>query len=78
MPDDLSDEETREYMISFAKDKRIPNNTLFNIFQTALKLFNTAGGTSQLSVWNSPPGDALGMMAPSVVFGNEDMVCISY
>jgi hypothetical protein len=76
MADDLSDEELRRYITSFAEDKTIPRDTLFNVFQTTLKLFNTAGGTSKLSVWNTTPDTAMEATAYNTVF--NDAVCISY
>ncbi len=74
----MSEEEIREYIISFAKDKRISSNILFNVFQASLKLFNTAGGTSYLSLWNFIPNEYLEDHAPNFVYNGQDMVCISY
>ena len=78
MAEGLSEEEIRRYIISFAEDKRIPSQTLFNVFQTTLKLFNTAGGTSQLSVWNSSSDFSTGEAAPEVIFNGLNLVCHSY
>jgi hypothetical protein len=76
MAEDLSHEEMRKYIISFVDDKRIPSNVLFNLFQTTLKLFNTAGGTADSSIWDSPRNNVI--EARKVVFNDVDMVCISY
>ena len=79
MDENLSDEDMRRYMMSFVNDKRIPSDTLFNIFQMTLKLFNTGGGTSPLGLWNHPSDSApILEHAPTVLFNNQDMVCIAY
>ncbi len=78
MAEGLSDEEIRRYIISFAEDKRIPSQTLFNVFQTTLKLFNTAAGSSQLSVWNPSNDFSTGDAAPEVMFNGLNLVDYIY
>jgi hypothetical protein len=65
MDPSMSEEEVRKYIHSFANDGRNPPSTVFNVFQTALKLFNGGGGSALNSHWNYPSLNPLS----SVQFG---------
>jgi hypothetical protein len=70
----MSHEDVKDYIVSFANDKRIPPTTVFNVFQTTLKLFNGGGGRAPLSRWNTE-GEA---SMPKVLMDDVDIVCFNY
>ncbi|KAH9008966.1 hypothetical protein EDB84DRAFT_1571634 [Lactarius hengduanensis] len=71
----MQEEEVREYLTSFINDKRIPTQTLFNLFQTSIKLYNVGGGSRKMGIWDhdsDAPGEELPIK--NHIFNDTDMM----
>ena len=51
----MDPQEIRKYIHSFVDDGRIPSQTLFNLFQTTLRMLNTDEGLIKLNCWDVAP-----------------------
>jgi hypothetical protein len=80
MDPSMSEEEVRKYIHSFANDGRNPPSTVFNVFQTALKLFNGGGGSALNSHWNYPIAQDKEVQVdmPKIFMDDVDIVCPSH
>ena len=70
----MDPQEIREYIHSFVDDGRIPSQTLFNLFQTTLRMFNAGGGLIKLNRWDVAPYEQGNL--PRVFLDDEDVVCL--
>ena len=73
MHPNMSPEDNKEYILSFVNDKRISTQTRFNLFQTALNMFNAGGGFLGLNSWDCPDCQQEDM--PKVFMEAIDFVC---
>ncbi|KAI9431151.1 hypothetical protein H4582DRAFT_2085411 [Lactarius indigo] len=69
----MPEEDIREYLTSFINDKRIPTQTLFNVFQTSIKLYNVGGGSRKMAVWDYDPETHGEDLKIKHVFNDTDM-----
>ncbi|KAH9009309.1 hypothetical protein EDB85DRAFT_1903140 [Lactarius pseudohatsudake] len=69
----MPEEEIRKYLISFINDKRIPLQTLFNLFQTSIKLYNVGGGCRETNIWDYDPEAPREKIPMKHIFNDTDM-----
>ena len=70
----MDPQEIREYIHSFVNDGRIPSQTLFNLFQTTLRIFYTGEGLIKLNCWYVAPYEQGNL--PRVFLDDEDTACL--
>ncbi|KAH9012917.1 hypothetical protein EDB85DRAFT_2158623 [Lactarius pseudohatsudake] len=69
----MPEEEIRKYLISFINDKRIPAQTLFNLFQASIKLYNVGGGSREKGIWDYDPDTPREQITIKHTFNDTDM-----
>ncbi|KAH9025411.1 hypothetical protein EDB84DRAFT_1564060 [Lactarius hengduanensis] len=69
----MPEEEIRKYLISFINDKRIPAQTLFNLFQASIKLYNVGGGSRDKGIWDYDPDTPREQITIKHTFNDTDM-----
>ncbi|KAH8976411.1 hypothetical protein EDB86DRAFT_3112403 [Lactarius hatsudake] len=70
----MPEEDIREYLNSFINDKRIPAQTLFNLFQTSIKLYNVGGGSRKLGIWDYDPETPRENLTIEHIFNGTNMM----
>ena len=70
----MDPQEISEYIHSFVDDGRIPSQTLFNLFQTTLRMFYTGEGLIKLNRWYVAPYEQGNL--PRVFLDDEDIACL--
>ncbi|KAH9023023.1 hypothetical protein EDB83DRAFT_2527341 [Lactarius deliciosus] len=70
----MPEEDIREYLTSFINDKRIPAQTLFNLFQTSIKLYNVGGGSRKWGIWDHDPEAPKENLTIEHTFNGTDMM----